>query len=70
MAKQAINVGTEANDGTGDALRDGAIKINENFDELYQAIEDIPSHVVVANQAAYDALAVKDASTFYFVPEV
>jgi hypothetical protein len=35
MAKQTINVGTSANDGTGDQLRDAFIKTNENFTELY-----------------------------------
>src|SRR5210317_1256258 len=35
MAKQTINIGTSANDGTGDTLRDGADKINDNFTELY-----------------------------------
>ena len=28
MAKQNVNVGLSANDGTGDTLRDGAIKVN------------------------------------------
>lgn len=31
MAKQLINLGTTVNDGTGDTLRLGAEKINENF---------------------------------------
>jgi len=35
MAKQVINVGTSANSGGGDPLRDALIKVNENFDELY-----------------------------------
>lgn len=39
MAKQTINIGTIVGDGTGDGLRDGAIKINSNFDELYSAIQ-------------------------------
>jgi hypothetical protein len=38
MAKQAIGVGTSANDGTGDDLRSGAQKINANFDEIYTAL--------------------------------
>ena len=38
MAKLTINRGTNANDGTGDNLRDGANKINLNFDEIYTAI--------------------------------
>lgn len=35
MAQQTINIGTTANDGTGDTLRVGGGKINDNFTELY-----------------------------------
>ena len=35
MARQILNVGTTANDGTGDTLREAMIKTNENFTELY-----------------------------------
>ena len=35
MAKQTINLGSSANDGTGDPLRTAFDKINDNFDELY-----------------------------------
>ena len=35
MARQNINRGTTANDGTGDTLRIAAGKINDNFVELY-----------------------------------
>ena len=35
MAQQTINIGSVANDGTGDPLRDAFGKINENFTELY-----------------------------------
>ena len=38
MAKQVINVGSSAGDGSGDALRDAMIKINANFTELYEGI--------------------------------
>lgn len=37
MAKQVINTGTTANDGTGDDARTWATKTNENFSELYAA---------------------------------
>jgi len=40
MAKLTINRGTLANDGTGDNLREGANKVNLNFDEIYTAIGD------------------------------
>ena len=35
MAKQAIGIGSSANDGTGDPLRTAFDKINDNFTELY-----------------------------------
>ena len=35
MAKQVINTGTTANDGTGDPLRSAFDKVNDNFTELY-----------------------------------
>ncbi len=38
MARQTINRGTTANDGTGDTLRTAAQKINENFTELYLSV--------------------------------
>ena len=40
MAKQAVGLGTTADDGTGDSLRDGGTKIKENFDELYDLMGD------------------------------
>ena len=38
MAKQTVGLGSSANDGTGDSLRVGGDKINDNFNELYTAI--------------------------------
>ena len=35
MTRQTINIGTNANDGTGDPLRTAFDKINDNFSELY-----------------------------------
>jgi hypothetical protein len=37
MAKQTVNIGTSANDGTGDQLRTAFDKCNDNFDEVYTA---------------------------------
>ena len=34
MAKQNLNIGVSANDGTGDTLRDGAIKLNNVINEF------------------------------------
>lgn len=35
MAKQTINIGTVANDGNGDTVRDAFDKVNDNFTEVY-----------------------------------
>lgn len=40
MAKQTINTGSAANDGSGDTLRQAGIKINANFSELYSILGD------------------------------
>ena len=40
MAKQNLNIGVSANDGTGDTLRDGAIKVNNVINEMYAALGD------------------------------
>ena len=40
MSKLGINTGTTPNDGTGDSLLDGAVKINTNFNELYSLLGD------------------------------
>ena len=40
MSKQLINIGTLPNDNTGDPIRDGGDKINDNFNEIYGAIGD------------------------------
>jgi hypothetical protein len=41
MAKQTINIGSNANDGTGDPLRTAFNKINDNFTELYGSDNDL-----------------------------
>lgn len=38
MSKQRINIGSSANDGTGESLRSAMEKCNNNFDELYDLI--------------------------------
>tara|TARA_A100001234_G_scaffold24937_1_gene19486 strand:- start:2680 stop:4584 length:1905 start_codon:yes stop_codon:yes gene_type:complete len=40
MAKENLNIGSAANDGTGDTLRDGAIKLNNVINEVYNALGD------------------------------
>tara|TARA_A100001391_G_scaffold113819_1_gene76605 strand:- start:1487 stop:3343 length:1857 start_codon:yes stop_codon:yes gene_type:complete len=46
MAKQTINIGTAANDGTGDPLRTAFDKINDNFTELYGADDEAANYVI------------------------
>ena len=50
MAIKVINVGSKANSGGGDALRDAMIKINDNFAELYDRTGgDVASSVIGAD---------------------
>ena len=37
MAQQTLNIGSNANDGTGDTLRVAMDKVNDNFTEIYSA---------------------------------
>ena len=41
MAYQKVGIGSSANDGTGDTLRVGADKINENFEDLFAKINGV-----------------------------
>ena len=38
MAQSILNVGTSNNSGDGEGLRQGMIKVNANFTELYNAL--------------------------------
>ena len=40
MSKQGISTGTQPNDGTGDTLLAATIKINNNFNEIYDVFGD------------------------------
>jgi hypothetical protein len=57
MARQTINVGATANDGTGDGLRTAYIKCNDNFKELFDTtvtpteIINGTSNIAVADSA-------------------
>lgn len=51
MTKQVINVGSAANDGTGDTLRVASTKINSNFTELYNTTGNGPQIFSTANAA-------------------
>jgi hypothetical protein len=49
MSRELINVGSEANDGTGETLRSAGQKINANFAEVYDGIATLDN-----SQAAQD----------------
>lgn len=57
MAKQTIDIGTVANDHTGDSLRDAFDKVNDNFNELYSADVISNGSYSVANAAYTQANA-------------
>lgn len=61
MAQQTINIGAAPDDGTGDSLRVGGDKINDNFTELYtdympKAGGTFTGDIAVPDEA-YDATA-------------
>ena len=60
MSKQGISTGSAPNDGTGDTLLAGTIKINNNFNEIYDIFGDgtnLVSFVSFATTAGYSTAA-------------
>ena len=57
MAKQSINIGSVANDGTGSPLRTGATVVNSNFDEIYTALGDGSSITLTATPTELNLLS-------------
>jgi|13_taG_2_1085334.scaffolds.fasta_scaffold06939_2 hypothetical protein len=41
MSKQTVGIGSTADDGTGDSLRTGGDKINDNFTEIYTKLSNV-----------------------------
>jgi len=66
MARQNINTGSVANDGTGDTLRQAGQKINDSFIEIYQLLggdsDTLASKIslndsaIVFNNGAFDTI--------------
>ena len=65
MAKQTVDVGTSASDGTGDDLRVSFTKINENFTELYSG----NVQVTAANIRVY-SVAGRDGNVVLTVSDI
>jgi len=57
MAKQSINLGAVANDGTGSPLRNGGSIINNNFDEIYTALGNGTSITLTATPTELNLLS-------------
>lgn len=63
MTQQVINVGGNTpNNGEGETLRSGAVKINENFSELYAAVGIGGSQTFVNSVAAGTGISVSASS--------
>jgi|688.fasta_scaffold00555_16 plastocyanin len=67
MAKQAIGVGSSPNDGTGNTLRDGGVKINSNFDELYNGLGGSTIRIAIPSSSISNGATLKFDGT-NFVP--
>ncbi len=72
MSQQIINDGVVANDGTGDTLREAAIKINDNFTELYASLglnanTDFATNVTVQAAFAHANASFDQANAAYIL---
>jgi len=68
MAKQTVGIGSSANDGTGDTLRAGADKINDNFTEIYNALgnsSSVLTDIIDAN-GLFDVSSGANKIVFYY----
>ena len=68
MAKQTVGIGSSANDGTGDTLRVGADKINDNFNEIYAALgnsSSVLTDIIDAN-GLFDVSSGANKIVFYY----
>ena len=67
MAKQTVGIGSSANDGTGDTLRAGADKINDNFNEIYAALGDGTTLTdIIDSNGLLDVSAGANKIVFYY----
>jgi len=64
MAKQTIGLGAAANDSTGDTLRTGGGKVNDNFDEIYSTIGNGSTLLITTGNAADNQVLKYNGTTF------
>src|SRR5210317_564414 len=62
MAKQIINIGTIADDGTGSTIRVGGDITNDNFNELYNKLGDGTTLYSLTFPNATDTVVARDTS--------
>lgn len=68
MAQQTINIGSAANDGTGDSLRDAFDKSNDNFNELYvRSSNNIPTTNIGAPDDTVGRIAVDTTGSWLYI---
>ena len=67
MTRQNINVGSSANDGTGDTLRSAGTKINANFQELYTQLggdsSTLSTRVIIKDSSSVGTIIFEGSST-------
>ena len=68
MAKQSINLGSSANDGTGTTLRAGGDLVNDNFDELYTALGTGSALAITVSGASNGQALIYSSSNARFEP--
>jgi hypothetical protein len=67
MAREIINTGTAANDGTGDTLRVSFNKTNNNFSELYNGVYNVTSNLantIATNEVFHGEVDLKSGIAF------
>ena len=67
MAQQTINLGTVANDGTGDPIRDAFDKCNDNFTELYAGLVGLLDFKGATDASANPNYPAASKGDFYIV---
>jgi hypothetical protein len=63
MTQQTINLGTIANDGTGDPLRTAFLKINANFTDVYNQIGGLNVFTIPGQAGKSGAVLTTNGST-------
>ena len=69
MSKQTVNIGTSANDGTGDPLRTAFDKTNDNFVELYNALGGNDIVNLINNDEEIELLSTANKISFLYNTE-